>query len=140
MCLSKGEVSQMLISRFVAVATEKEYCLTNILMFEIDKSKQIKFLDEMNFYYDENLKIKEYNYVKDMSFELYPNNDKYPVLVAFNFAGERYMMAFGFDGKELKRYEPVKYHSGIFNKCQSFRQNIWTVDMNGMVKRLSLKR
>lgn len=93
----------------------------------------------MNFYYDENLKIKDYNYIKDMSFEIYPKNEEYPVLVAFLFAGERYMMPFSFDGKELKRYEPVKYHSGIFNKCDSFNNQVWSIDMNGMVKKLSLK-
>jgi hypothetical protein len=96
----------------------------------------IVFRDEMNFYNDQDFN-RQYNYVRDMSLAIYHNGN--PVITAFQFAGDRYMLPFMFDGDNLQRFTPVKYHSGIFNKCSTFGDNIWTVDMNGVVKKINPK-
>jgi len=73
-----------------------------------------------------------------MSLDIYPRKGEFPLIAAFTLAGDRLMMPFRFDGKELQRFEPVHYHSGIFNNYDGWEGVVWTVDMNGVLKRLCL--
>ena len=123
------------LSRYIAVATDSNDILTNLVMFEIDSNKMIQFRDELNFYNDSTLK-KPFNFIRDMSLAL--NQDGYPLIIAFYFAGDRCMTSFTFDGKMIQRFSPIKYHSGIFSKCSETASSIWTTDMKGVVKKLSL--
>jgi len=123
--------------RYIGVATELNDELTNILMFELTGDKMIEFRDEMNFYLDYQFK-RQFNYIRDMSLDFYYKG--YPIITGFQFAGDRFMMPFAFDGKKIVRLEPVKYNSGIFNKCSSHQGVVWTIDMNGVMKKLSLSK
>lgn len=121
--------------KYVAVATDSKDQLTNLVFFEIDANKMIQFRDELNFYNDDTVK-RPFNFIRDMSLAL--NQDGYPLIIAFFFAGDRYMASFVFDGKLIQRFTPIKYHSGIFGKCSETPNSIWSSDMNGVVKKLSL--
>ena len=123
--------------RYIAVATEVEDQLTNLVLFELGADKMVVFKDEMNFYLDLQFK-RQFNYLRDLSLDLYFRG--FPVIVGFQFAGDRFLMPFGFDGRKLVRFEPVKYNSGIFNKCSVVDGQVWTIDMNGVLKRLDLER
>jgi len=57
-------------NKFVAVSTEQNDELTNLILFELDESNIIKFRDEMNFYNDHDFN-KKYNYIRDMSLAIY---------------------------------------------------------------------
>jgi hypothetical protein len=97
----------------------------------------IQFKDEMNFYNDSSFN-RQYNYIRDMSLAIYHNG--LPVITAFQFAGDRYLLPFSFDGRAIQRFTPIKYNSGIFNKCSVLNGgSIWTVDMNGVVKKMNPK-
>lgn len=80
----------------MSVATDFKDILTNLVFFEIDSSKMIQFRDELNFYNDDSAK-RPFNFIRDMSLAL--NQDGQPLIIAFFFAGDRYMASFIFDGK-----------------------------------------
>ena len=122
-------------SKFVAVATEDERILTNLVLFKISEDDLIEFKDEMNFYYD-SLYRREYNLISDLSLQIYCKG--FPLICAFTMAGDRLLMPFVFDGVSLTRFAPIKYASGIVNRCSVTRDSVWTVDMNGVLKRLRL--
>lgn len=132
-------ITSLAVDRFenhIAVATELNDELTNLIFFEIQSDKMIEFSDEMNFYYDEQTFKRQFNYIRDMSLELVDNGR--PIIAAFQFAGDRHLMPFSFTDGKIIRYSPVRYNSGIFNKCCSSNGSVWTVDMNGVLKRLKL--
>lgn len=121
--------------RYIAVATELNDELTNLVVFELDSDKMIEFVDEMNFYLDTQFK-RQFNYIRDMSLELEDKGRL--VIVGFQFAGDRFMLPFSLQNDKIMRFSPVKYCSGIFNKCCSVHKGVWTIDMNGVLKRLKI--
>ena len=122
-------------SKYIAVATEDQRVLTNLVLFEIRKDQLIEFKDEMNFYLDSVFR-REFNFLADLSLQIYCKG--FPLICGFTMAGDRLLMPFGFDGRRLTRFGPIKYSSGIVNRCSVTRDSIWTLDMNGVLKRLRL--
>lgn len=120
---------------YISVATELNDELTNIVVFEIQSDKMIEFCDEMNFYLDNQFK-RQFNYIKDMSMELQEKGRV--IITGFQFAGDRFLLPFSYDNGKIMRFSPIKYNSGIFNKCCGKGDAVWTIDMNGVLKKLKV--
>jgi len=123
------------LNKYIAVATEKGDIFTNLTVFELNEANFIDFRAEMNFYNDTQYQ-KQYNYIRDLSLEL-TESDNSPIILGYQFAADKLLLPFLFDGRRLVRYAPAKVHTGIVNKVCSLNNQVWSVDMYGLVKRIS---